>query len=317
MAIISGTTQVKFVKVPTFKKFTDLETKEDGTIYFIEDIKKIHLDGKMYGFNDTDIDLTPYLKHDGSVKMTENLDMDGLDVEEVGDIRWEQGGSIGNMDGVDFTIYIDDQATSSYRFDSTGLNMGENATIKGLAVSLSNHVDFDKLESDEALSVGTMQSFKGGRGGFAELNEQGYVPSDQLPSYVDDIVEFTNKASFPATGEAAKLYVDLSNSYMWRWGGTAYYNVSDGNAPLKLGTTSATAYNGKDGLAAFDHSKVTTGNPHKVTASNVGLGKVENYGIASVIQAKQGSSTETYMTPSTTKHAIETLAPRLTWTVVS
>ena len=35
------------------------------------------------------------------------------------------------------------------------------------------------------------------------------VPSSQLPSYVDDVLEYDKKADFPANGETGKIYVDL------------------------------------------------------------------------------------------------------------
>ena len=43
--------------------------------------------------------------------------------------------------------------------------------------------------------------------GVATLDSDGKVPAAQLPSYVDDVLEYDNKAAFPATGETAKIYV--------------------------------------------------------------------------------------------------------------
>ncbi len=56
----------------------------------------------------------------------------------------------------------------------------------------------------------------------------GLVPSSQLPSYVDDVLEYTNYASFPATGEAGKIYVDKSAvNKAYRWSGSAYILITD------------------------------------------------------------------------------------------
>lgn len=52
--------------------------------------------------------------------------------------------------------------------------------------------------------------------------------------------------------------------------------VEGGGAGLSLGETSTTAYRGDQGKTAYDHSQVTTGNPHGVTKSDVGLGNVDN-----------------------------------------
>jgi hypothetical protein len=54
----------------------------------------------------------------------------------------------------------------------------------------------------------------------------GKVPASQLPSYVDDVLEFANLATFPVTGESGKIYVDLSTNLQYRWSGTLYISFS-------------------------------------------------------------------------------------------
>ena len=60
--------------------------------------------------------------------------------------------------------------------------------------------------------------------GKADL-EDGKVPASQLPSYVDDVVEYEDFEHFPSEGEIGKIYVDLSNGYTYRWSGTEYVYV--------------------------------------------------------------------------------------------
>jgi hypothetical protein len=96
---------------------------------------------------------------------------------------------------------------------------------------------------------------------------EGKVPSTQLPSYVDDVVEVANYAALPVTGETGKIYVTLDTNLTYRWSGTAYVEIS---ASLALGETSSTAYRGDRGKTAYDHSQVT----HDKTL--VGLGNVDN-----------------------------------------
>lgn len=110
-------------------------------------------------------------------------------------------------------------------------------------------------------------SQKGAASGVAELDSTGRVPSSQLPSYVDDVLEFTNRAAFPATGEDGKIYVAEDTNITYRWGGTEYVEIS---SSLALGETSSTAYRGDRGKTAYDHSQITTGNPHGTTAADVG-----------------------------------------------
>lgn len=67
---------------------------------------------------------------------------------------------------------------------------------------------------------------KGKANGYASLGADGKVPADQLPSYVDDVLEFASKTNFPSTGERGKIYVDLSTENIYRWSGSAYTEIS-------------------------------------------------------------------------------------------
>lgn len=67
---------------------------------------------------------------------------------------------------------------------------------------------------------------KGKANGYASLGGDGKVPADQLPSYVDDVLEFASKSNFPSTGEKGKIYVDLSSENIFRWSGSAYTEIS-------------------------------------------------------------------------------------------
>jgi hypothetical protein len=101
----------------------------------------------------------------------------------------------------------------------------------------------------------------------------GFVPSSQLPSFVDDVLEFAVLANFPTTGESGKIYIATDARITYRWSGSAYVEISES---LALGTTSATAYRGDFGDTAYLHSQVM-GNAHGVTAAQVGLGSLTNH----------------------------------------
>lgn len=87
---------------------------------------------------------------------------------------------------------------------------------------------------------------KGAASGVATLDDNGLVPSSQLPSYVDDVIEAANFAALPAEGEGGKIYVTLDNNKTYRWGGSAYAEIS---ASIALGETAGTAYEGSKGAA--------------------------------------------------------------------
>lgn len=108
---------------------------------------------------------------------------------------------------------------------------------------------------------------KGAANGYAPLDSSAKVPAANLPSYVDDVVEAANFAGLPATGETGKIYVTLDDNKTYRWGGSAYVGLS---SDLALGETSSSAYRGDRGKTAYDHSQLTTGNPHGVTFAQLG-----------------------------------------------
>ena len=124
---------------------------------------------------------------------------------------------------------------------------------------------------------------KGAVNGVAELNEAGKVPSSQLPSYIDDVVEgyyYNNKFYEEAahtteiTAEKGKIYVDLSTEKTYRYSGSLYIEVSPS---LELGETQFTAYRGDRGKTAYDHatdsnkvSSTKTEKLYKVGVTNQG-----------------------------------------------
>lgn len=93
------------------------------------------------------------------------------------------------------------------------------------------------------------RSEMGVAGGVATLNENGLIPNSQLPSYVDDVLEYAEYSQFPEVGESGKIYVDVSNNKSYRWGGSIYVEIA---SSIALGETSSTAYAGDKGKANAD-----------------------------------------------------------------
>lgn len=91
---------------------------------------------------------------------------------------------------------------------------------------------------------------RGTANGVATLDENGIVPSAQLPSYVDDVIEAISLGDLPATGESGKIYVTTADNLTYRWSGSTYVEISKS---LALGTTSSTAAAGNHG-----HNAATT-----------------------------------------------------------
>lgn len=97
---------------------------------------------------------------------------------------------------------------------------------------------------------------KGQANGYASLDATGKIPSGQLPSYVDDVLEYNNLAAFPVTGEASKIYVALDTNIIYRWSGSGYVNMSAASGAV-------TSVAGRTGVVVL-------------TSSDVGLGNVDN-----------------------------------------
>lgn len=141
--------------------------------------------------------------------------------------------------GSDFIATKGDGTTTTLNL---GLENVDNTSDLNKPISTATQTALDnKLDS----------SLKGQAHGLAELDEYGKVPQSQLPSYVDDVMEFSSRANFPLTGESDKIYVDLQTNLTYRWGGSEYIEIS---SSLALGTTSETAFRGDFGQTAYEHA---------------------------------------------------------------
>lgn len=127
-----------------------------------------------------------------------------------------------------------------------GLSNVENKSSAAIREELTSTniitaLDFTPISSD----------LKGANGGLAELDSTGKIPTSQLPSYVDDVVEYLTKEEFPIPGENGKIYIETSTNKSYRWGGSVYAEIS---SSLALGTTSSSAFRGDHGEIAYKHA---------------------------------------------------------------
>ena len=143
------------------------------------------------------------------------------------------GASKGTSGVVDLgTVITSHQDISGKVNTSTTVNghaLTGNVTVTKSDVGLSNVTNDSQVKRSEM----------GAASGVATLDSSGKVPSSQLPSYVDDVIEAYYKAadgkfyttlsggtySGVITGETGKIYVDLSTSRTYRWGGSAYAEI--------------------------------------------------------------------------------------------
>ena len=132
---------------------------------------------------------------------------------------------------------------------ATQLLIEKNAAVRGVLQN-DTGVDLVKLNSsDEVLLKG-----------IKILDQNGLVPPAVLPSYVDDVLEFADLASFPATGETGKIYVALDTNKCYRWSGSAYIYITSG---------AVDSVNGQNGVVVLDTDDISEGTTNKYYASSL------------------------------------------------
>lgn len=177
--------------------------------------------------------------------------------------------------------------------DATSAHNTITNKIDNLTTAVNNR--YTKTESD-----GKYQP----KGTYATLGTDGKVPSSQLPSYVDDVIEgYYSNGKFYSdsaktkeiTGEGGKIYTDLTSNKTYRWGGTAWVEIS---ASLAIGETAGTAYDGASGKKNADDIFTLFGNINDIADGNVNVGYAKDSGMLGetppsgyVKQIKVGSTT--------------------------
>ena len=160
----------------------------------------------------------------------------------------------------------------------------EKAMANGVATLDSNTKVPKNQISLTASDVGAIAST--GNEVLTSLNAaSGTISSGLLPSYVDDVLSYTNLAGFPGTGETGKIYVDETTNKVYRWSGSVYVEISSSataGEALKLSTPRTIATTGDASyLVSFDGSaNVTSAITLATVNSNAG-----SFGSASSIPA--------------------------------
>ena len=162
-------------------------------------------------------------------------------------------------DVTDLQTTLDDKAAASHEHSA------DNITSGTLSIDRIPNITDAKIDGMSATKL------------------TGTVPQANLPSYVDDVIEADNYAALPPTGEAGKIYVDKETNKTYRWGGSAYVEIS---ASLALGETSATAFRGDYGKVAYDHAQA------KGSQFASGLYKVETNAEGHVVNATAVSKSD-------------------------
>ena len=226
---VGETTNLKFLHLDTHKVNNKAFTATSGITLYGTDIKYSNVSEQ-----------TVSQAIDAAQSIAEDLES-GLTDGTITVYKAERDGS-GNIIS----------STYAKQTDLTALNVtveGHYSAITNLSnlftTGAANKAVGDK-DGNDITTTYVKKTLIGEKNGVASLDSNGKVPSSQLPSYVDDVLEYASKSSFPTTGESGKIYVDQATNKTYRWGGSAYVEIS---ASLAIGTTTGTAYDGASGHA--------------------------------------------------------------------
>lgn len=171
------------------------------------------------------------------------------------------------------------QMNNSASFSSTGNQVGiGGCNLSTIQIVITTETEAT-LTSDVTINVGSdinysvptyneltnyvPKSEKGSANGVASLDSTGKVPSSQLPSYVDAVIEgyyyngqfYTDSAHTQLiTPETGKIYVDLDTNKSYRWGGTTYVEISQSTIHKFVGTFNVNTLEGTTGNVSIEHS---------------------------------------------------------------
>lgn len=154
---------------------------------------------------------------------------------------------------------------------TTGTNTGDQTAITGNAGTATtlatarniNGVSFDGSANITINAVDSTariaSSLIGSASGVCPLDASSKITTTYLPSYVDDVLEYTDLASFPVTGETGKIYVDLATNKTYRWSGSAYIYITSGAVDSVAGRMGVVTLTSSDvGLSSVTNNAQVT-----------------------------------------------------------
>ncbi len=175
-----------------------------------------------------------------------NFDNDVGSVDLMFEITWSLDGGVTwtSTDTLSARVYNDvikgtegvpGSANPPYPLSSQVFNLTDNIT-------LSQPINLDNAQLTEE---------KGQADGYASLDSFGKVPASELPSYVDDVLEYADQGDFPPTGEQGKIYLALDSGKIYRWSGSVYVEISPGVVPP------VDSVNGQTGAVMLDADDIS------------------------------------------------------------
>lgn len=168
-------------------------------------------------------------------------------------------------------------------------------------MSLDSNLQSFATAVGTAVKARILSSEKGVANGVATLDGTGKIPSAQLPSYVDDVVEYANLAAFPGTGSSGILYIALDTNKQYRWAGSTYQQITSGAVDSVAGKTGVITLDTNDinGLSTALSGKAASSHTHSiadVTGLQGALDAKANMSALSTLSTNVGATNTNYVT---------------------
>lgn len=194
------------------------------------------------------------------------------DEADIADIRTTQGTSDGDVD------------MGAY----TGTVLTDTTTVKANLQELGTQVDTNVLDVTDLQNDKEDKANKNVANGYCPLDASSLVPSANLPSYVDDVLEFANFAAFPGSGETGKIYIAIDTGFVYRWSGSVYVDI----------TSKVDSVNSQTGVVVLDADDISDAATTNKFATSGQLAKVD---FISVTQAVDLDTIESDTATNTAK----------------
>lgn len=217
MAITKSTKKIQFIKANK-AAYQDIKATYPNCIFFAIDDKCIIVDDVEYGLGSAE--LTETLK-----TLVTDITLSGNNMITLVDAESNTVGTPITIDNASQTVAGLMSADDKKKFDSFFGGSGEGVNLDTIWNMIGSKKSDSNVQAttlwggidevqDELLSF---MDQKGQPSGLATLGTDGLIPSEQLPSYVDDVIEVSNQASLPEKGESGKIYVTANTNLIYRW----------------------------------------------------------------------------------------------------
>lgn len=217
MAITKSTNKIQFIKANK-AAYQDIKTTYPHCIFFAIDDKCIIVDDVEYGLGSKN-------QADLLKKLVADITISGNNTITLVDAESKTVGTSITINKASSTVAGLMSAEDKAKFDSFFGGTGEGANLDAIWNTIGEKGSGSEVQAttlwgginEVQNELNTFMGQKGQPSGLATLGTDGLIPSTQLPSYVDDVKEFSTLSAFPEKGESGKIYVTADTNLIYRW----------------------------------------------------------------------------------------------------